>query len=114
MPSTGVPSESLLGPVLDGGWHVTEQISKTPHATGGRFSTGYKVVNGAKTAYLKALDFSAAFSSSDVPRELQVLSEAYNFERDLCYKCKAIDIRQGSSSTFRWVCGCTGISAVRL
>jgi len=40
-------------------------------------------------AYLKALDFSAAFHSSDVPRELQALTEAYNFERDLCYRCKA-------------------------
>lgn len=44
--------------------------------------------NGS-TAYLKALDFSAAFNSSDVARELQALAEAYNFERDLCYRCKA-------------------------
>ena len=88
MASTNIPSECLLGLKLDGGWTAVEQISKTPHSTGGRFSSGYKVKNDDEIAYLKALDFSSAFASTDVPRELQALTEAYNFERDLLYKCR--------------------------
>ena len=63
-------------------------VYKPPTATGGKFSVGYLVVNKqGQKAYLKALDFSAAFQSPDPARELENLAKAYNFERDLLAKC---------------------------
>lgn len=83
-----IPSENLEGLTLPDGWLVTEKITKRPNATGGRFSCGYKITKGDEIAYLKALDFSEAFTFPDVPRRLQELTEAYNFERNLLKKCK--------------------------
>jgi eukaryotic-like serine/threonine-protein kinase len=88
VPTSSIPSECLLGLSLNDGWEVVEQIHKSPHATGGHFSSGYRIKKGSQEAYLKALDFSSALGSTDVLRELQALLEAYNFERDLLYKCR--------------------------
>jgi serine/threonine protein kinase len=41
-----------------------------------------------RQGYLKALDFSMAFQAPDLARELQAMTAAYNFERDLLAKCK--------------------------
>lgn len=83
------PAECLVGLDLQGGWHVTSIVYRPPTATGGKFSVGYSVVNKqGQKAYLKALDFSAAFQSPDPARELESLTKAYNFERDLLAKCK--------------------------
>jgi serine/threonine protein kinase len=82
------PSEELLDLELPNGWEVIKKLSKYVGATGGSFSCGYKVKKGKEIAYLKALDFSEAFSHTDPARRLQELTEAYNFERDLLKKCK--------------------------
>ncbi len=88
MIASTIPSECLLGLSLSDGWTVVEQVHKSPHATGGHFSCGYRAQKDRQVAYLKALDFSSALASPDVPRELQALTEAFNFERDLLYKCR--------------------------
>lgn len=83
------PADCLEGLTLDGGWKVVKLVKPSPHATGGHFSTGYLVEHeSGKCAYLKALDFSEAFKAPDFSRELQSMTEAYNFERDLLSKCK--------------------------
>src|SRR6266513_2079906 len=83
------PAEQLLGKTLNGGWKVVQQIQRAPGATGGRFSEGYIAESPkGKRAYLKALDYSSALQSSDPARELEKLTAAYNFERDLLAKCK--------------------------
>ncbi len=83
------PAEHLEGITLDEGWTVQKMVTPAPHATGGHFSVGYLVKNkNGKHAFLKALDFSRAFQVPDFSRELQSMTEAYNFERDLLNKCK--------------------------
>jgi len=83
------PAQFLEGIDLGNGWKVLKKTSPGPLATGGHFSVGYIAEhNSGKTGFLKALDFSAAFQSQDVSRALQELTTAYNFERDLLYKCK--------------------------
>ncbi len=84
------PAECLLGCTLDGGWKVIERVALPPVATGGCFSVGYiaESQEGAR-AFLKALDFSRAFSDPDPARVLQAMTEAYNFERDLLRTCNA-------------------------
>jgi serine/threonine protein kinase len=63
-------------------------MHRHPKGTGGNFSVGYLVVdNHGREAYLKALDYSAAFENPDPPRALQALTTAFNFERDLLAKC---------------------------
>lgn len=82
------PAQKLDGMTLANGWTVLSQINKKPGATGGFFSVGYRVIheNGSE-AFLKAIDFSGALASRDPARELQELTETFNFERDLLAKC---------------------------
>jgi eukaryotic-like serine/threonine-protein kinase len=83
------PAGRLLGITLSTGWRVAEKIPRQPGSTGGHFSAGYIVKSTeGKTAFLKALDFSKAFSSDDPARALQALTEAFNFERDLLIRCR--------------------------
>jgi hypothetical protein len=85
----GNPAQFLVDVELEGGWKVIQKVEPGPLATGGRFSVGYIVQRSdGKKAYLKALDFSAAFQQPDFPRALEDMTSAYNFERDLLKKCK--------------------------
>lgn len=80
---------------LKEGWRVKSIIHKHPQGTGGNFSVGYLVVNkDGRKAYLKAIDYSAAFENPDPPRALQALTTAFNFERDLLAKCKDRRLRR--------------------
>lgn len=89
--TTGTPSaaERLSGLSLDGGWIVQEALPRPVGTTGGMFSVGYRVIDSqGGRAFLKALDYSAALASPDPARELQALTSAYNFERDLLRQCR--------------------------
>jgi len=89
------PAECLEGLELPGNWRVISILKRPNTSTGGKFSVGYKVENSdGKTAYLKALDFSTAFQSSDPARALEQLTSAYNFERDLLIRCKGRRLRR--------------------
>ncbi len=83
----GAPADELLNLQLPNGWLVKAKIPKVG-STGACHSVGYLVEKEGKTAFLKALDFSAAFNGHDLVRELQAMTTAYNFERDLCFQCK--------------------------
>ncbi|MEX0829925.1 MAG: protein kinase [Nitrospirales bacterium] len=89
------PAHCLQGKELRDGWMVTEMITRKPTSTGGKFSVGYKVQSKVgQEAFLKALDFSAAINCPDPARELQHMTEAYNFERDVLSKCKHKKLRR--------------------
>ena len=82
-------AERLSGMTLDNGWRVLSSIPKTQNSTGGNFSVGYLVeAPDGKRAFLKALDYSGAFSAPDPAIELQAITEAFNFERNVLAKCK--------------------------
>ena len=69
------------------GWYVKSKIPNKP-STGGNFSVGYIVENDSGTrGFLKALDYSKALSSPNSAKELQAMTTAYNFERQLLEKC---------------------------
>jgi serine/threonine protein kinase len=71
------------------GWKIESKVSQQPGATGGRFSVGYLVSSpSGQRAFLKALDFSDALSSEDPAAELEALTSAYNFERDVLRRCR--------------------------
>jgi serine/threonine protein kinase len=89
------PAKSLEGLELEGGWKVLKKIDRHPTSTGGHFSVGYIVKDeDNKEGYLKALDFSRALQTDDPARELQSMTTAYNFERDLLAKCKEHKLRR--------------------
>lgn len=86
---TPTPAQQLVGKELPNGWKVEELIDRPRDATGGYFSTSYIVRSGdGERAFLKAMDYRKALKSQDPARELQVMTAAYNFERDLLEKCK--------------------------
>lgn len=83
------PATQLAGLTLANGWVVQEMIERPPTATGGFFSVGYlATTRDGKKAFLKALDFTRAMSSADVPGELEAVTSAFNFERHLLRKCR--------------------------
>lgn len=80
----------LEGRTLNGRWIVLRQVDLGDDHSGGFFSVGYEVEDlGGNKGFLKALDFSKAFSGSnlDPARELAISTTAFNFERDLLKKC---------------------------
>lgn len=83
-------ADQLLGKDLANGWTVTEKLVAAPNSTGGHFSTAYRVRSSTgKLAFLKAMDYSRALADPDPAMELQILTTAYNFERDLLKKCRS-------------------------
>lgn len=87
MPS---PAEKLSGLALARDWTVVKKVDPGYGATGGHFSCTYEVVHeNGSTAFLKALDYSVAFKSPDVPAALQALTTAFVFERELLDQCRA-------------------------
>jgi serine/threonine protein kinase len=85
-------AEHLEGMTLPGGWTVGKMVTHKP-TSGGTFSIPY-IVNDSqgKEHFLKALDFSDAFSKPDPARELQNMTSAYNHERDILEHCKQRDL----------------------
>ena len=84
------PAQLLAGKTLDNGWSVKGLIVRPPTSTGGHFSSSYIVQssNGQK-AFLKAMDYKRALASPDPAKALQIMTAAFNFERDLLEKCKS-------------------------
>jgi serine/threonine protein kinase len=86
------PAEMLEGMKLDSGWDVVEKIIKRPNATGGFFSTGYRVRHqDGKEGFLKAMDYSNAFDNPDPKLAsllLNQMTDAYLFEKELCDRCR--------------------------
>lgn len=86
MPSS---AEQLLGLDLNNGWKVISDIGREVNSTGGYFSKCYIVENrDGNRAFLKALDLSPAFRTSDPAFHLKQITEAFVFERDVLTKCK--------------------------
>jgi serine/threonine protein kinase len=84
------PAERLLGLALPDGWTVVERILPVTGHTGSFFSAGYLAKHAdERTAFLKALDFSRALQYEDPAREMQRLTGAFNFERDILDLCKS-------------------------
>jgi serine/threonine protein kinase len=76
--------DQLEGVTLPNGWRVLNKLAPSQTHTGGNFSAGYIVESlEGKKHFLKAIDFSAALRSSDPARMLQLLTEAFNLERDI-------------------------------
>jgi serine/threonine protein kinase len=82
------PAEQLKGQVLDDGWVVGDLIPKTGTQTGGHFSCSYGVSNpDGRSAFLKAMDYTSAMRSSDPATELNNLTSAFLFERQVLQEC---------------------------
>jgi serine/threonine protein kinase len=82
-------ASNLVGQTLDGGWTVVREVQLPDDATGGLNSYGYVVHRPTgEEAFLKAIDFMSAFAMEDPSRELQRITAIYNYERDLCDRCR--------------------------
>jgi serine/threonine protein kinase len=83
------PAQRLEGITLEGGWVVQGMCPKNPQATGGNFSQCYLVRSSqGEEAFLKALDFYAAFENAgDTTDVIERITALFNFERDLLGEC---------------------------
>lgn len=84
------PATQLLGLTLENGWKVVEALPGPRYSggTGGHFSAGYVVERNGQRAFLKALDYSAALQAADPAVELQRMTTAFNFEREILFRCR--------------------------
>jgi eukaryotic-like serine/threonine-protein kinase len=81
-------AHNLVGQLLQGGWTVTERLDHREDETGGAFSVGYLARHSSgRMGYVKALDYSAAFESDNVPAALNALTAQYEAERALLDLC---------------------------
>lgn len=88
-------SANLKGLALPNGWTVTRAIVPGEDATGGHFSNAYLATKDDGTeGFLKAFDFSNAFKADNVLDELNKLTTAYLYERDLLFYCKERKLRK--------------------
>lgn len=85
------PHELLNGLSLKNGWGIIQKLERSNDNTGGNFSCGYIAERSdGQRGYLKALDFFSRLPESyDPARDLEPLISAFNFERDLLYRCQA-------------------------
>ena len=89
-------SEHLQGRKLATGWEVIEKCSRDANATGGTFSSCYKVkkIDEPKSNdfFLKAFDFESFFHHStpgiSVIDMINEMTNAYLYERDISEYCK--------------------------
>lgn len=92
------PAELLEGKPLANGWEVAEKLIRKPNATGGFFSTGYRVRNSdGREGFLKALDYTRAFGHPDPRLTALLLNEmtaACLFEKKLCERCADRSLRR--------------------
>ena len=83
------PAKLLAGRTLDNGWLVKELIDRPETSTGGHFSTSYIVhSHDGRKAFLKAMDYMRALESPDPAKSLEIMTAAFNFERNLLEKCR--------------------------
>lgn len=81
----------LVGKSLANGWNVVSIVTRSPTATGGHFSVGYKVQHlDGRTGFLKAIDLTEVLQASDTMKAMQAISEAYNFEVQICKRCREL------------------------
>ena len=89
VPNIQTPAQQLVGRELPNGWRVEELIERSENATGGHFSSSYIVRSDSGIrAFLKAMDYRKALESPDPAKALEMMTAAYNFERDVLEKCK--------------------------
>ncbi len=87
-------SARLKGLALPNGWTVTEAVNPSDDATGGQFSRAYVVAKDGVEGFLKAFDFSDAFSSTNVIDVLNKLTTAFMYERDILMHCREKRLRK--------------------
>jgi eukaryotic-like serine/threonine-protein kinase len=87
-PAQQAPAALMEGVELDGGWKVGARLERDRLVSGGLFSFGYEAYHPTHgPAFLKALDYSKALASPDVPAALKRLIDAFVHERDLLERC---------------------------
>lgn len=87
-----MPSTTLLNLTTPCGWEIIEKISTKQHS-GGNFCSRYKVKNkSGDVAFLKAMDFTRAFDSSDPMKAINIITSEYLFEREILYYCKEMNL----------------------
>ncbi len=82
------PALSLAGLELPHGWTVQKRVERPQNATGGHFSHGYiaRHINGA-IGYLKALDIRQAMQGPEPMASLNLLTQSFHHECELCLRC---------------------------
>lgn len=90
---------NLLGITLPSGWMITQQIPRAADATGGNFGVGYIATRNGETAFVKAIDFVQAMSSTDPAQALADMTNDALFEKNVLEYCTA----KGMSHVLRFL-----------
>lgn len=91
-----LPYAQRLDNMILGDWIVVDRAITSTDQTGSHFSVGYVVESGStgQRAFLKALNFDQIILEAGPDHATAALQEAlswYNFEVQVCQKCKGLD-----------------------
>ncbi len=90
------PAHHLLGETLKDGWRITQKMP--PTGSGGVFSVGYAAEKGDARCFVKVLDYAAIFRIPDdfdsVPRKMEQVTSAFNYEVDLLRSCQSTQVKR--------------------
>ena len=100
-PAAFLQGLTLQGATPDGGWRVIGPLTPRAGKTGGNFSIGYIAervdVDGIPTGeegFVKAIDFSRwADFAPDLVDALLIMTQSFQFERDLVAECTRRNLR---------------------
>lgn len=91
-------AEFLEGVELNSGWKVVSKAPQAVKSTGGCFSIPYVVElrkgKVVKRAFMKVLNLRRLMMASDLAREMERMTSAFNFERDTLLLCRDRKLRR--------------------
>lgn len=86
--ATVSPKDMLLGKTIKDGWCLVERLEKKAGDSGGTFGTGYLAARGmGELAFVKAIDYVAAFAGGNLARDLLRVTQEFEFEREILEFC---------------------------
>ena len=92
-PQIANPAHHLEGEALNDGWRVGSKIDRPPSASGGHNSICYEVHHeDGRSAFLKALDYSAVLRRRDVARLMYEMTRGFEFETQVLNECRSLQL----------------------
>ena len=81
-PQLGPAARLQPGDILGGRWTIQQRMTRSTHGTGGAFSVAYLAKDSrGNSGFVKAMDFHQGLTADDPAKEIQLMTETFNFEK---------------------------------
>ena len=88
-PQLGPAARLQPGDILGGRWTIQQRMTRSTHGTGGAFSVAYLAKDSrGNSGFVKAMDFHQGLTADDPAKEIQLMTETFNFEKGVLEYCQ--------------------------